>query len=101
MKPRKQPLRKCVACQEMIVKKQLVRVVRTPEGAVLIDRSGKMNGRGAYLCGDPECVRIAKKQRSLERSLKHSIDAEMFLALEEYVLTLIEANSTNGVANEQ
>ncbi|HEX7055745.1 MAG TPA: YlxR family protein, partial [Bacilli bacterium] len=55
MKKRKVPLRKCVACQEMIAKKQLIRIVKTPEDEVLIDLTGKKSGRGAYLCGKVSC----------------------------------------------
>lgn len=73
MKQRKVPLRKCVACQEMMPKKQLIRVVRTPEEEVLIDLSGKKSGRGAYLCGKEACFRLAQKNRSLDRALKAQV----------------------------
>lgn len=61
MKPRKIPLRKCVACQEMKAKKELIRVVKTPSDELLIDLSGKKAGRGAYLCGKQSCFKLAKK----------------------------------------
>ena len=66
---KKVPMRMCVACREMQPKKDLLRIVRTPEGAIEIDRSGRMNGRGAYLCGRRECLEKAIKTRALERAL--------------------------------
>jgi uncharacterized protein len=77
MKQRKVPLRKCVACQEMMPKKSLIRVVRTPEGEVLIDLSGKKSGRGAYLCGKLECFKLAQKNRALDRALKCQVGPEI------------------------
>ncbi len=65
MRPRKVPLRKCVACQEMMPKKELIRIVRTPDGAILIDLTGKKAGRGAYLCGKVSCFKLAKKAKHL------------------------------------
>jgi hypothetical protein len=82
MRVRKIPLRKCVACQEMMPKKELIRVVRTPDGEVLIDLTGKKSGRGAYLCGKSSCFKLAKKQRSLDKALKHSVAAEIYDRLE-------------------
>ena len=64
--PKKSPTRRCTGCGEMKDKKELIRVVRTPEGAIVIDRTGKINGRGAYLCDDPGCLRKAQKKRSLQ-----------------------------------
>ncbi|QSO45379.1 RNase P modulator RnpM [Alicyclobacillus mengziensis] len=72
-KVRKVPLRKCVGCQEMSDKRQLLRVVLTPEGEVLLDPTGKQNGRGAYLHGKLECLQLARKKKSLERALKTMI----------------------------
>lgn len=82
MRQRKVPLRKCVACQEMITKKQLIRIVKTPEGEILFDPSGKKSGRGAYLCGSASCIQIAKKNHSLEKALKHSVPLELYDHLE-------------------
>ena len=70
-------MRMCVACREMQPKKDLLRIVRTPEGAIEIDRSGRMNGRGAYLCGRRECLEKAIKTRALERALDQKIDEEI------------------------
>lgn len=82
MRPRKIPLRKCVACQEMMPKKELIRIVRTPEEAVMIDLTGKKSGRGAYLCGKADCFKLAKKTRALDRALKQPVQAEIYDRLE-------------------
>ncbi|MFL1673952.1 YlxR family protein [Paenibacillus dendritiformis] len=78
MRTRKVPLRKCVACQEMMPKKELIRVVRTPEDEVLIDLTGKKSGRGAYLCGKLSCFKLAHKSRALDRALKHQVQPEIY-----------------------
>jgi len=82
MRPRKVPLRKCVACQEMMPKKELIRVVRTPDEQVLIDLSGKMSGRGAYLCGKLSCFKLAKKSKALDRALKQPVGDDIYDQLE-------------------
>ncbi|OFW80804.1 MAG: nucleic acid-binding protein [Alicyclobacillus sp. RIFOXYA1_FULL_53_8] len=79
---RKVPLRKCVGCQEMYPKRELVRMVLTPEGELRLDLTGKQNGRGAYLCKKQECLRTARKRKSLERALKTSIPEELYGELE-------------------
>jgi len=79
---RKVPLRKCVGCQNMFPKKELVRVVLTPESTIDIDPTGKRNGRGAYLCNNEECLRQARKRKSLERALKTSIAEDVYQQLE-------------------
>ncbi|MGF7048785.1 putative RNA-binding protein YlxR (DUF448 family) [Paenibacillus sp. DS2015] len=78
MKQRKVPLRKCVACHEMMAKKQLIRIVKTPEDEVLIDLTGKKSGRGAYLCGKVSCFKLAQKNKSLDRALKHHVNSEIY-----------------------
>ncbi|TBL77770.1 RNase P modulator RnpM [Paenibacillus thalictri] len=83
MKPRKVPLRKCVACQEMMPKKELIRVVKTPDDQIMIDLSGKKSGRGAYLCGKRSCFKLAKKNKSLDRALKAAVSASIYDALEQ------------------
>lgn len=80
---KKIPLRKCVACQEMFPKKELLRVVRTPEGEVVIDINGKLNGRGAYICRKAECFTKAEKSKALARSLDCQITEEMHQSLKE------------------
>lgn len=80
---KKIPLRKCVACQEMVAKKELLRVVKTPEDSVIIDESGKQNGRGAYICRKKECFEKAEKTKALARSLDCDISAEVYAELKE------------------
>ena len=79
---KKIPQRQCMGCRERKAKKELIRVVRTPEGEVCLDFSGKLNGRGSYLCPDPECLKKARKAKSLERSLEVPIPEEVYDRLE-------------------
>ena len=81
--PKKIPMRQCAGCREMKPEKELVRVVRSPEGIISLDFRGKAPGRGAYVCPNLECLRRARKARSLERSLDTAIPAEVYDALEE------------------
>ena len=82
VKPRKIPQRQCVGCREMKEKKALLRIVRTPEGEVLLDSTGKKSGRGAYVCHDPACLKKARKSRALERAFETVIPPEVYDALE-------------------
>lgn len=82
MKTRKVPLRMCLGCQEMKPKKELVRVVRTPEGPVELDPTGKRNGRGAYLCPNSDCFQTARKGRRFQKAFGQDIDPEVFTHLE-------------------
>ena len=75
---KKIPMRMCVSCREMRPKKELTRVVRTPEGAVVIDPTGRANGRGAYLCLKAACLDKAIKSRALERALETKIEPETY-----------------------
>ncbi len=79
---KKIPMRQCVGCGEMKSKKELLRIIRTGEGEILLDATGKKNGRGAYLCRDMECFQKALKTRGLERSLKTAIPKEVTENLE-------------------
>lgn len=81
MKPKKVPLRMCVGCQTMRSKKELLRVVRTPDGEVLIDPTGKKAGRGAYLCPQVTCLEQAVKRKSLQRALEHDLPEEVVSSL--------------------
>ncbi len=83
-KVKKVPQRMCVGCGQMRPKKELIRVVRTPEGAIELDTSpsGKRPGRGAYLCPDSECLAKAVKGKRLERSLEQPISDEVWAQLE-------------------
>lgn len=83
MKQRKIPMRKCVACQEMKPKKELIRIVRTPENEVKWDPTGKVSGRGAYLCAQEACFALAEKKKLLERALKTNIGEEVYATLRE------------------
>lgn len=78
---KKIPLRKCVGCQEEKSKKDLIRVIKTPENEVLLDSTGRKNGRGAYICPNMECLLKAIKSKGLERSLKTSIPDEILDSL--------------------
>ena len=72
----------CVACREMRAKKDLMRVVKTAEGELRLDLTGKLNGRGAYLCREPNCLSRAFKTRALERALEAPVSDELKTALE-------------------
>lgn len=82
---KKIPLRKCVATQEQLPKKELIRIVRNKEGEVAIDPTGKMNGRGAYLKRSLEAIEIAKKKGVLKRSLEVDIPDSIYEDLKNYV----------------
>lgn len=75
---KKNPMRQCVGCREMKAKKELVRVVRSPEGEISLDFRGKAPGRGAYVCPQAECLRRAIKSRALERGLDCQIPQEIY-----------------------
>lgn len=81
MKPKKIPFRMCVGCQEMKLKKELLRVVRTPEGEIILDPTGKKAGRGAYMCRSEQCLTKAFKEKRLEKALKHQIGEDVYDAL--------------------
>ncbi len=74
---KKIPMRQCVGCREMVSKKELIRVIKSKEGDISLDATGKKNGRGAYICKKASCLEKAIKQKSLDRSLKASIPAEV------------------------
>ena len=79
---KKVPMRKCVGCQEMKSKKEMIRVIRTSDGEFLLDATGRKNGRGAYLCPNGGCHAKAVKNKGLERSFKQAIPKEVYEALE-------------------
>lgn len=78
MKVRKIPMRKCIACQEMKDKKELLRIVINSDKVIEIDTTGKKNGRGAYLCYNQDCLDKAASSRKLESSLKSKIDPSIY-----------------------
>ena len=85
-KERKIPLRKCSGCGEMKQKSELVRVVRSPEGELSMDLTGRKAGRGAYVCRNIECLRIARKARRIERSFACAIPDQIYDRLEEEMM---------------
>ena len=82
MAEKKIPLRKCTGCGEMKPKKELIRVLKTTETEIILDTTGKKNGRGAYLCNSLECFQKARKTKGLERSLQMKIPDEIYETLE-------------------
>ena len=82
MQQRKIPLRRCTGCNESKPKKELVRVVRSPEGEISLDLVGKKPGRGAYLCPNAQCLQKARKARRLERALETQIPLEVYDSIE-------------------
>ena len=85
MKTRKIPMRMCVGCREMKEKRQLLRIVKSPENVISFDRVGKAPGRGAYVCRDQECLSKAVKQKQLERALETKIEEAVFSQLMEEI----------------
>ena len=81
--PKKTPMRQCVGCREMKPKKELIRVVRSPQGEGSLDFKGKLPGRGAYVCPDPACLAKARKSRALERAFSAPLPDPVWAALEE------------------
>ena len=82
VRPRKLPMRQCTGCGEKKEKRDLIRIIRTPENEIQVDFTGKKNGRGAYICNSTECLKLAQKRKSLERSLKLTIPEEVYEKLE-------------------
>lgn len=78
MTPKKIPLRRCIGCMESKPKKELVRVVRSPEGIISIDLNGKKSGRGAYICSSISCLQKAQKGKRLERALECMVPCEVY-----------------------
>ncbi|MDE7380199.1 MAG: YlxR family protein [Clostridia bacterium] len=82
-KVKKIPLRQCIACRELKEKKVMLRVVKTAEGKVFLDFSGKASGRGAYICDNPSCITKLKKSRLLDKVFSCRIDDGIYAAIEE------------------
>ena len=80
-KVRKVPMRSCIGCGETKEKKTLVRIVKTPDDEIFLDRKGRANGRGAYICDDPSCLMAAKKHHGLERAFQMQISEEIYASL--------------------
>ena len=88
MKPKKVPMRMCVGCREMKPKRELIRVVRAPDGTVSLDPVGKKPGRGAYVCRSEECLKRAIKQNQLERQLEVQLTEEVAQQLQATIAAL-------------
>lgn len=86
MQPKKVPMRKCTGCGEMKPKKELVRVVKSPEGEISLDLTGKKNGRGAYVCKDAACLKKAQKAKRIERAFDCAIPDEIFEKMEQELI---------------
>lgn len=82
MSTKKVPLRQCIGCGEMKSKKEMVRILKTESGEIVLDATGRKNGRGAYLCPSMDCFRKAVKCRGIERSFKMAVPGEVYAALE-------------------
>lgn len=82
LKPKKIPQRQCVGCRTMKNKKDLIRVVKSPEGEISLDFTGKKSGRGAYVCPSADCLARARKSKALERAFETAIPAEVYEALQ-------------------
>ena len=82
MSMKKVPLRQCIGCGEMKSQKEMIRVIKTADEEILLDATGRKNGRGAYLCPSMECMKKAVKSKGLERSFKMAIPKEVYDALE-------------------
>lgn len=85
MKAKKIPLRKCTGCGEMFDKRTLVRVVKSPDGEVSLDLTGKASGRGAYVCKNPNCLNMARKKKAFERAFGTEISDEVYIKMEEEI----------------
>jgi predicted RNA-binding protein YlxR (DUF448 family) len=93
---KKLPLRMCTGCGEMKPKKELIRVLKTPEEEIVIDATGKKNGRGAYVCCSLACLQKAIKTKGLDRSLKVTIPGELIETLEKEMI-LLESGRKEGI----
>ncbi len=95
---KKIPMRQCIGCGEMKGKKELLRILRTQDGEIVLDVSGRQNGRGAYICPNAECLKRARKSKGLERSFKMKIEDEIYDSLTKEIGIFEESicNAGNG-----
>lgn len=82
MAVKKIPMRMCTGCRQMHPKAELIRVVKTPDGEIKLDTAGRANGRGAYLCKNPECLKRAEKSNALARAFEMNVASEIYERLE-------------------
>ncbi len=92
MKPKKLPMRMCLGCGEMKLKKELIRIVKSPEGEISLDFTGKKSGRGAYICHNAECLQKARKARRFEKSFSCKIEESVY----EVMTNELESEPQNG-----
>ena len=85
MKQKKIPMRRCTGCGEQKPKKELVRVVKTPDGEILLDLTGKASGRGAYICNNAECLKKARKSKRIDRTFEMTNPDEVYKQMEEEI----------------
>ncbi|MBQ2236939.1 MAG: YlxR family protein [Clostridia bacterium] len=85
---KKIPMRMCTGCREMKPKNELVRIVKTTDGQIRLDATGKLNGRGAYICKNAECLKKARKANALSRAFETAVSAEIYDSLEEAIESL-------------
>ncbi|MFZ5352035.1 MAG: RNase P modulator RnpM [Bacillota bacterium] len=85
LKKKKIPLRKCLGCNEMKPKKELIRVVRSPEGKVSVDKTGKANGRGCYICPNLKCLESASKSKRIQAALEVPVENDLYENLREQI----------------
>ncbi|PNV61444.1 DUF448 domain-containing protein [Clostridium sp. chh4-2] len=90
MSTKKIPLRQCIGCSEMKSKKEMIRILKTPDDEIILDATGRKNGRGAYICPSMECLKKAEKGKGLERSFKMAIPKEVYETLEKEMAQLGE-----------
>lgn len=90
MSTKKIPLRQCIGCSEMKSKKEMIRILKTPDDEIILDATGRKNGRGAYICPSMECLKRAEKGKGLERSFKMAIPKEVYETLEKEMAQLGE-----------
>ena len=93
----KMPVRTCIGCKCKKSKKEMIRIIRTPDAKIEIDRTGKKSGRGAYICGNVNCLDIAFRENSLKKSLKQDIPLKMLDELRNAFLKNIDVN-TDGIS---
>ncbi|MBQ7373567.1 MAG: YlxR family protein [Clostridia bacterium] len=86
MTEKKQPVRTCIACRAEFAKKELLRIVKSKDGEIFVDASGKANGRGAYICGKAECVKKLNKAKLLDRVFGLPVPSEIYQSIEGEIL---------------
>ncbi len=87
MSAKKTPMRMCTGCREMKPKQQLIRIVKTPDGEIKLDTTGRLNGRGAYICKSADCLKKAQKSGALSRAFETDVADEVYAAIERELLS--------------